>query len=129
MIRWQYQSVAAAAMSCALASSSFAYDYVKDVLIGNTVEISNQISGESSRFFFNADNTVIMHVQGKADEAGKWRETDSDLCTTYPSQGAEVCSGKPSDVTVPGERRFQGSLLDGTKYDVLIKWLKGQVRY
>lgn len=129
MNRWQYQTAIAIATSCTLASPSFAYDYVKDVLIGNTVEISNQISGEASRFFFNADNTVIMHAQGKTDETGKWRETDRDLCTTYPSQGAEVCSAKPKDVTVPGEKRFQGSLPDGTKYDVLIKWLKGQVRY
>lgn len=123
------QVAIALTLAGASASPALAYDYVKDVLIGNTVEISNQISGESSRFFFNADNTVIMHVQGKTDETGKWRETSRDLCTTYPSQGAEVCSAKPSDVTVPGEKRFHGSLPDGTRYDVLIKWLKGQVRY
>jgi hypothetical protein len=116
-------------MACVFATPSFAYDYVKDVLIGNTVEISNQITGEASRFFFAADKTVVMHVRGKLDETGKWRETKRDLCTTYPSQGKEVCSAKPKDVTVPSEKRIHGSLPDGTKYDVLIKWLKGQVRY
>lgn len=108
---------------------AFAYDYVKDILIGNTVEISNQITGETSRFFFEPNFTVVMHVKGKPDETGKWRESGRDLCTIYPSQGKEVCTAKPTDVSVPGEKRFNGALPDGTKFDVLIRWLKGRVRY
>jgi hypothetical protein len=114
---------------CALASPALAYNYVQDVLIGNTVEISNQITGESSRFFFEPNFTVVMHVKGKPDETGKWRETKRDLCTIYPSQGKEVCSEKPAGVTVPSEKRINGALPDGTKFDVLVKWMKGRVRY
>jgi hypothetical protein len=70
-------------------------------------------------------------IPGKPNEVGKWRQTKKDLCSSFPStsNGKDICSEKPKGVTVPSQRRYNGSLPDGTAFDILIKWMKGEVPY
>lgn len=113
-----------------LAGPAFAFDYVKEVLIGNTVELTDNIKSESARFHFNADKTVKMLRPGKPDETGSWREDGTKLCTTFPSNGgAEVCQEKPAQATVPGEASFKGTAPNNLAYDITVKWIKDQVGY
>jgi hypothetical protein len=108
---------------------AFAMDYVKDVLLGNTVEMTNNINGESARFHFKDDNSVTMLRPGKPNEDGSWRDAGAQLCTTFPSVGQEVCRQKPANATVPGEAAFKGKTPAGQDYDFVVKWLAGQVAY
>lgn len=112
-----------------MATPAAAFDYVNEILIGNTVELTNNITGESARFQFKADNTVTMLRPGKPNETGSWRQTDTELCSTFPSVGREVCRAKPANATVPGQAAFSGKTPEGVAYDIVVKWLAGQVGY
>jgi hypothetical protein len=105
------------------------YDYVRDVLIGNTVEIADMIGGGAVRLYFRADKTVTRSVKNGATEDGTWRETKKDLCSTFASDGQEVCSAKPKKVKVPSSRTMKGKLPDGTRYHVVFTWMKGVVPF
>jgi hypothetical protein len=108
---------------------AFAFDYVKDVLIGNTVELTNNLNGASFRFHYKADNSVTMLRAGMPNEEGTWRDAGTELCTTFPSAGREVCRQKPANASLGGEAAFKGKTPEGQDYDIVVKWLAGQVGY
>jgi hypothetical protein len=113
----------------AFATPALAMDYVKDILVGNTVEITNNITGESARFHFKADNSVTMVRAGEPNEEGTWRDAGAELCTTFPSIGQEVCRQKPASASLDSEVAFKGKAPNGQDYDLVVKWLTGQVGY
>jgi hypothetical protein len=109
--------------------ASAAYNYMQDVLIGNTVEIADMITGGKVRLFHRADNTTIRLIPGKPNEAGVWRETKKDLCSTFPSDGKEYCSAKPKKIKVPMTKTMKGTLPGGAKFHVVFTWMAGEVRF
>jgi hypothetical protein len=117
------------AVLCLFSAPAFAFDYVNDILLGNTVGLTNNMNGDSARFHFNADNSVTMLRPGEPNEDGTWRDAGAQLCTTFPSVGQEVCRQKPASATVPGEAAFKGKTPEGQDYDFVVKWLAGQVSY
>ena len=101
--------VIAAAAALALSGAAWAYDYVTDVLIGNTVEVVNLATGKTSTFKLKADKTVERTMDGQTVK-GTWSADAGKVCAVYPGEnnGQPQCSAIPKEpVTVPSERETE----------------------
>lgn len=97
------------AAAAALTSAAWAYDYVADVLVGNTVEVTNLATGKTSIFKLKADKTVERTMDGVTVK-GTWSVDAGKVCAVYPGEnnGQPQCSDIPKDpVIVPSERETE----------------------
>lgn len=98
-----------AGLTLLLSSTAWAYDYVADVLVGNTVEVTNLATGKTSTFKLKADKTVERTMDGQTVK-GTWTVEAGKVCATYPGEnnGQPQCSEIPKEpVTVPSERETE----------------------
>lgn len=82
-------------------------DFVKDVLVGNTVTTTNVATGESVVYKLKADGTLTRQAGSEAPEFGVWFDTASEICAAFATvnEGERQCTPKPKEaITVPGER-------------------------
>lgn len=120
--------VAAAAL--ALSGTAWAYDYVADVLVGNTVTVTNLTTGKTSTFKLKADKTVERTMDGQTVK-GTWTSESSTVCAVYPAEnnGQPQCSEIPKEpVTVPSERETEvpNPTAGQPPVRLKIKYIKGQ---
>jgi hypothetical protein len=120
--------VALAALS--MAGAAWAYDYVQDVLVGNTVEVTNLGTGKTSSFKLKADNTVERTMDG-ATVRGTWSVVDGKVCAVYPGEnnGQPQCSDMPKEpIAVPSERDTEvpNPTAGEPPVRLKIKYVKGQ---
>lgn len=121
---------ATCAAAWALQSSALAYDYVADVLIGNTVEVIDVATGKSIIYKVKADKTVARTADGKT-VVGSWTAEPTKICAVYPGEnnGQPQCSEIPKNpVTVPGERDTEvpNPTAGQPPIKLKIKYAKGQ---
>jgi hypothetical protein len=103
------RSVIVAAAACLWAGSAFAYDYVADVLVGNTVEVTNLATGRTSIYKLKADKSVERILDGQS-AMGTWSVEDGKICGLYPGEnnGLPQCSEVPRQpIAVPSERETE----------------------
>ncbi|HAH09489.1 MAG TPA: hypothetical protein DCL54_05525 [Alphaproteobacteria bacterium] len=123
--------IASATVACALsASPAMAYDYVTDVLIGNTVEVTDLGTNKTTTFKVKADKTVERTLDGKT-VSGTWSTQPGKVCAVYPGEnnGQPQCSDIPKEpVTVPGERMSElpNPKAGEAPIKLKIKYVKGQ---
>lgn len=113
-----------------LSVNALAYDYVADVLVGNTVEVTNLTTGKTSVFKLKADKTVERTMDGQTVK-GTWTSEASKVCAVYPGEndGRPQCSDTPKDVVaVPSERETEvpNPIAGQAPVRLKIKYAKGQ---
>jgi hypothetical protein len=123
-------SLTTAAMTLALSGAAWAYDYVTDVLVGNTVEVSNLATGKTSVYKLKADKTVERTMDGVTVK-GTWSVDGGKVCAIYPGEnnGQPQCSDAPKDpVAVPSERETEvpNPTAGQPPVRLKIKYIKGQ---
>jgi hypothetical protein len=106
------------------------YDYVKDVLIGNTVEVSNIETGKTTVYKLTADGRVSRLMAGQTI-IGSWIAEAAKICATYPGEnnGQPQCSDIPKEqAAVPSERDVELANPEAGKPSIKlkIKYIKGQ---
>jgi hypothetical protein len=114
----------------AFSTAAWAYDYVADVLVGNTVEVTNLATGKTSTFKLKADRTVERTMDGVTVK-GTWSVESGKVCAVYPGEnnGQPQCSEIPKDpVTVPSERETEvpNPTAGQPPVRLKIKYVKGQ---
>jgi hypothetical protein len=124
------KAVAAAIAAVAMSTAPLAYDYVTDVLVGNTVEVTNLATGKTTTYKLKADNTVARTMDGKT-VVGTWSVAPGKVCAVYPGENNSQpqCSDVPKDpVAVPSERETEvpNPTAGQPPVKLKIKHLKGQ---
>jgi hypothetical protein len=125
-----FKSALIAIAALALSGAALAYDYVRDVLVGNTVAVTNLATGETSIFKLKADNTVERTMDGQTVK-GTWTADAGKVCAIYPGEnnGQPQCSEIPKDpVVVPSERETEvpNPTAGQPPVRLRIKYIKGQ---
>jgi hypothetical protein len=120
----------AAVAALSLSAAALAYDYVADVLVGNTVEVTNISTGKTTTFKLRADKTVDRTMDGKT-VTGTWSVAPGKVCAIYPGEnnGQPQCSDVPKEpVTVPSERETEvpNPTAGQPPVKLKIKYIKGQ---
>jgi hypothetical protein len=120
----------AVAAAASMTGAAWAYDYVADVLVGNTVEVTNLGTGKTSTFKLKADKTVERTMDG-ATVKGTWSVQDGKVCAIYPGEnnGLAQCSEIPKEpVSVPSERETEvpNPTAGQPPVRLKIKYVKGQ---
>lgn len=118
------------AAALAFSAQAFAYDYVADVLVGNTVEVTDVASGKTTTYKVKADKTVTRTIDEKT-VTGTWTTQPGKICAVYPGEnnGQPQCSDIPKGpVTVPGERETEipNPVAGKPPIKLKIKYVKGQ---
>lgn len=119
-----------AAMALASADAAFAYNYVNDVLVGNTVEVTNVATGKVSTFKLRPDKTVERTLDGQS-VIGVWTAAPGMICATYQGEnnGQPQCSEVPKEqIAVPSERETEtpNPTAGEPPVRLRIRYIKGQ---